>query len=148
MSGPLTAFTPDELVKAFVTTRNFVEAQVAQLADTLAPHKQLMQAIEAEMLSRSLRDKTKSYSTESGTCYQSHLQTAKVKDPTTFKAWLRTQPEQVQDAMTTAAVSKEGVYAWIEEHTITDPATGRVLKQEVPPGLEIGGVTKMNFRAK
>jgi hypothetical protein len=49
-------------------------------------------------------------------------------------------------AMLTSAVSKDAVYEFIDRTKTVDENGNEVVN--VPPGLELGGVVKMNFKAK
>jgi hypothetical protein len=136
-----------DLVKAYIATRDgIVKACETALAEKLKPHKAFMEAIENEMLARSLREKTDSFATESGTCYKSRVRTVKVKDVAQFLPWLHAQGTDAMIAMLTSAVSKDAVYEFIDRTKTVDENGNEVVN--VPPGLELGGVVKMNFKAK
>lgn len=138
-------FTNFQLVQAFIGTRTHCETEEGRLEEVLKPHKTLMKAIEAEMLRRSIAEKTNSFATEAGTCYKSTIKTAKMKDPDGFFNWAYAQGIDTMKAMLSTALAKDAVYEYVDTHkTLVD---GKEVPA-IPPGIELGGVTKMNFKAK
>jgi len=137
------------LVRAFITSRTMIETEEEALSVRLKGTKMLMVAIEQEMLARSIREKTNSFATEAGTCYKSVIKQAKVKNPDAFFTWLYEQGLEVLKGFVTAAVSKDAVYEYVGSHNVeVETPKGPVQVPHIPPGIELGGVTKMNFKSK
>jgi len=124
--------TDDELIEAYLTLRDGVQAIAKQQEDQLRPYKVKMAEIEAEMATRLLERGATNSKTENGTAYVSRTTSVRAADKGIFVEYVRAN--QAFDLMEVRP-AKEGVEAYMQTH-----------EGLPPPGIDVATHQKVNFR--
>jgi hypothetical protein len=128
MSDP----TDNDLIATYIRYRDYVAAQNKAHAERMAPYEAAMEKLAGAMHLRLNERGDESVKTEAGTAYKSTSTSIKVADREAFFNFVR---DADAFEMLTAAVAKDAVKAYMEEH-----------QDVLPPGLEQSTFTKVNFR--
>ena len=128
------------LVKKYIEIRDFLAAKAEERDAADKPYREAMTAIEGALAIEMDRLQCDSIKTEFGTPYRSTIVTPKVTDRDKF---MQAVVDDVVDfgaeaeslKFFTAAISKEAVKAYMEDHA-----------DALPPGVEVTSFKKLNIR--
>jgi replicative DNA helicase len=121
-----------DLVKYYVDLRDFLKADEVATSARLAPHKENMNLVEAELQRRLIERGSDSTKTEYGTAYQTEVMSVRTADKGVFVDWAIHQGVVAEMDLRPA---KETVKTFMDENN-----------GQTPPGIDVTFIRKINIR--
>ncbi len=121
-----------EIIGKYIEYRDYLAKRQEAFDLEIKPYQDAMTVLSGAMQLQLIEAKEESVRTEAGTAYLSTTLHARVKDREALMNFVR---EADAFDLLTAAVSKDAVKQYIDEH-----------QQALPPGVEVTYITKCNFR--
>lgn len=121
-----------EIIGKYIEYRDFLAKRQEAFDLEIKPYQDAMTVLSGAMQLQLIEAKEESVRTEAGTAYLSTTLHARVKDRDALMNFIR---ESDEFDLLTAAVSKDAVKAYLEEH-----------QSQLPPGVEVTYITKCQFR--
>lgn len=121
-----------EIIGKYIEYRDFLAKRQEAFDLEIKPYQDAMTVLSGAMQLQLIEAKEESVRTEAGTAYLSTTLHARVKDRDALMNFIR---ESDEFDLLTAAVSKDAVKAYLDEH-----------QGALPPGVETTFITKCNFR--